>query len=128
MNKKGDIGIILGTLAVFSLFLLAGLGLFFATGWDTGLMTGTVIGYDTNAFGTKTVFVLEDRSVFRDGGGMSQSQIQLCSDYNDVEIHAAVERNIGKRVVIEYQERRVGLYSWKYCLEAPITAINRVES
>jgi hypothetical protein len=98
----------------------------FAFGWDTGVMVGTVIGYDTNMFGTKTVFVLEQRTVFDEGRGLSQSQVKLCSDYNDYEIHALVKLYLNKKVKIEYQERRIGYYPFKYCHEAPITKIEEI--
>jgi len=90
-------------------------------------MTGTIIGYDSNLFGTKSVFVLEDRSVFRENGGMSQSQITLCSDYDDEEIHNLIKLYLNKKVAIEYEERRVGYYPFKYCHEAPITKISLIE-
>lgn len=99
----------------------------FAFGWDTGVMTGTIIGYDTAMFGTKKVFVLEARSVFEEGKGLSQSQIELCSDYDDEEIHQLVEQYINEKVIIEYKERRVGYYPFKYCHEAPITSIKPEE-
>jgi thiamine transporter ThiT len=128
-NKKGQgaFGIIIITLLV-AIFLY-GLCWYlphFSFGWDTGLMTGTIIGYDSNMFGTKSVFVLEDRSVFTDNR-MSQSQITLCSDFDDVEIHKLVEKYINQKVVIEYQERRIGYYPFKYCHESPITSIKPVE-
>jgi len=114
----------IGTLLIFVGLLT--FAIFYATGWDTGLMTGTVIGYDSNMFGTKTVFVLEERTIFGEAG-MSQSEVRLCSDYDDKEIHALVEAYIGKKVIIEYKERRVGFTSLKYCHEAPITAIRLAE-
>jgi hypothetical protein len=54
---------------------------------------------------------------------MSQSQITLCSDFDDTEIHNLVEKYINQNVIVEYKERRVGYYSFKYCHKAPITAI-----
>jgi len=104
MNKKANSEVIWG---IFWFCVIAGVcyGLFwylphFAMGWDTGVMTGTIIGYDSNLFGTKSVFVLEDRSVFSDEGRMSQSQITLCSDYDDEEIHKLVEEYLNKKVRI----------------------------
>lgn len=126
MNKKGE-GVFVGIIIfVFVVALLYGLLWYlphYSLGWDTGLMTGTIIGYDSNMFGTKSVFVLEDRTVFGQNGGMSQSQIKLCSDFDDVEIHKLVEKYLNQKVIIEYQERRVGYYQFKYCHEAPITSI-----
>ena len=126
MNKKG-LEVLYGII-IFVVVALICYGLFwylphFSFGWDTGLMTGKLIGSDTRMFGTKAVFVLESRSVFEEGKGLSQSQITLCSDYDDVEIHKLIEKYINEQVVIEYQERRVGYYPFKYCHESPITAI-----
>jgi hypothetical protein len=104
-------------------FLVCISSFFFATGWDTGIMAGTIIGYDTNMFGTKKVFVLEDRTIFNSEQGMSQSQIKLCSDAEDIDIHNQIESSINKKVIIEYKERRVGLYGFSVCHEAPITKI-----
>lgn len=127
INKKGMSEVTAGIL-VFAFVCAFSYGLFwylphFSMGWDTGVMTGKIIGYDSNMFGTKSVFVLEDRSVFEEGKGLSQSQITLCSDFDDTEIHELVEEYINKNVVIEYKERRVGYYPFKYCHEAPITSI-----
>jgi hypothetical protein len=131
MNKKGQgqniLSIIMITIIVFIFLILIFWYLpHFAFGWDTGIMTGTIIGYDSKMFGTKSVFVLEDRTVFSEEKGMSQSQITLCSDFDDVEIHKLIEENINKKVIIEYQERRVGYYPFRFCHEAPITAIKQV--
>jgi hypothetical protein len=38
-------------------------------------------------------------------------------------MHKLIEKYINQKVVIEYQERRVGYYEFKYCHEAPITNI-----
>lgn len=127
MNNKAEIGVISGIL-IFVVIAIACYGLFwyiphFAFGWDTGLMTGKLIGYDTRMFGTKAVFVLESRTVFDQGKGLSQSQVTLCSDFDDVEIHKLIEEYINQQVTIEYQERRVGYYPFRYCHESPITAI-----
>lgn len=129
MNKKGEIGVVVSTL----LILIICYGIFwylphFSFGWDTGVMTGTIIGYDTKMFGAKLVFVLEDRTIFSEGNGMSQSQVTLCSDFDDTEIHELVEKYINQKVIIEYKERRVGYYQFKYCHEAPITSIRLVDS
>ena len=126
MNKKG-MSQVAGGILIFCLVIGFLYGVFwyiphFAMGWDTGVMTGTIIGYDTNLFGTKDIYILEDRTVFGENG-MSQSQITLCSDFDDTEIHELVEQNINKKVVIEYKERRVGYFPFKYCHEAPITKI-----
>ena len=131
MNKKASSETIWGII-IFCIVMVFCYGLFwylphFAMGWDTGVMTGTIIGYDSNLFGTKSVFVLEDRSVFRENGGMSQSQITLCSDYDDEEIHNLIKLYLNKKVAIEYEERRVGYYPFKYCHEAPITKISLIE-
>lgn len=130
MNKRGSAEVVWG---IISFCLVVGFcyGLFwylphFAMGWDTGVMTGTIIGYDSNLFGTKTVFVLEDKTVFREGGGMSQSEIRLCSDFDDEDIHRLIEEHLNKKVVIEYRERRVGYYPFKYCQSAPITSIRLI--
>jgi hypothetical protein len=127
MRNKGQM-IILGEIAIFCIAIITCYLLFwylphFSTGWDTGIMTGTIIGFDSNLFGTKTVFVLEQRTVFEEGKGLSQSQIKLCSDYDDTNIHELVQKYINKKVIIEYKERRVGYYPFKYCHEAPITNI-----
>jgi len=127
MNKKGQADVIVGII-IFCVVVGVCYGLFwylphFSFGWDTGVMTGTIIGYDTAMFGAKKVFVLEARSVFEEGKGLSQSQITLCSDFDDIEIHKQVEEYINKKVIIEYKERRVGYYPFKYCHEAPITSI-----
>ena len=98
----------------------------YSFGWDTGVMVGKIIGYDSNMFGTKSVFVLEDRTIFNDNK-MSQSQITLCSDFDDIEMHKIVEKNLNQRVKIEYSERRVGYYQFKYCHEAPITNITLLD-
>lgn len=118
-------------LSIFVFIVLICYGLFwylphFSFGWDTGVMTGKIIGYDSNMFGTKTVFVLEDKTIFS-GNAMSQSEIRLCSDFDDTEIHNLVEKYLNEKVKIEYQERRVGYYPFRYCHEAPITAITLVE-
>jgi hypothetical protein len=126
---KGQSGI--GNIIWFCL-IISGLYFFlwylphFSMGWDTGVMTGTIIGYDTNLFGTKSVFVLEPRTIFGEDG-MSQSQIKLCSDFDDTEIHNLVESYINKKVSIEYKERRVGYYPFRYCHEAPITNITLLD-
>jgi hypothetical protein len=132
MNRKGQESFVRGLIA---LLITIGFcyGLFwylphFAMGWDTGVMTGTIIGYDSNLFGTKTVFVLEDKTIFSQEKGMSQSEIRLCSDYDDTEIHRLIEEYLNKKVIIEYKERRVGYYPYKYCHDAPITSIKLVES
>lgn len=131
MNKKGS-AVAVWSIIIFCLVVGFFYGLFwyiphFAMGWDTGVMTGTIIGYDSNLFGTKDVFVLEDRTVFGENG-MSQSQITLCSDFDDTEIHELVEQNINQKVVIEYKERRVGYYPYKYCHDTPITSIKLAEN
>jgi hypothetical protein len=130
MNKRGISEVTVGILIfVVSIGILYGLIWYlphFAIGWDTGVMTGTIIGYDTNLFGTKSIYVLEDRTIFGENG-MSQSQITLCSDFDDTEIHSIVEQSINKKAVIEYKERRVGYYPFKYCHESPITKISLVE-
>jgi hypothetical protein len=130
INKKASAEVVSG-IFIFCLVIGVCYGLFwylphFAMGWDTGVMTGKIIGYDSNMFGTKTVFVLEARTVFQEGTGISQSQIKLCSDFDDVEIHQLVEKYINQNVVIEYKERRVGYYPFKYCHESPITSIKLV--
>lgn len=130
MNKRG-ISEATGGILIFIIFIALVYGVFwyiphFATGWDTGVMTGTIIGYDTNLFGTKSIYVLEDRTIFGENG-MSQSQITLCSDFDDTEIHTLAEESINKKVVIEYKERRVGYYPYKYCHESPITKITAVK-
>jgi hypothetical protein len=99
----------------------------YSFGWDTGVMTGKIIGYDSNMFGTKTVFVLEDKTVYSQEGGMSQSEIKLCSDFDDTDIHKIIEQGLNKRVKIEYKERRVGYYEFKYCHDTPITNITILE-
>ena len=121
-NRKGDAFIGAAFVLVVGFFVLM---LFFAPGWDTGLMSGKIIGYDTALFGTKKVFVLEERTVFNEGSGYSQSQVVLCSDHNDYDIHKLIEENMNQKVVIEYRERRVGFYTWGYCHESPITNITR---
>jgi hypothetical protein len=131
MNKKASSEFI-GGIIIFCVVIGICYGLFwylphFAMGWDTGVMTGTIIGYDSNLFGTKSVFVLEDRSVFGENGRMSQSQITLCSDYDDEEIHKLIEQYLNKKVAIEYKERRVGYYPFKYCHNAPITKISLIQ-
>lgn len=129
MNKNAQSEVVTGII-IFCLVIAISYGLFwylphFATGWDTGIMTGTIIGYDSNLFGTKSVFVLEDRTIYGESG-LSQSQITLCSDFDDEEIHKLVEQYINKKVIIEYKERRVGYFPFKYCHEAPITLIKLV--
>jgi hypothetical protein len=129
MRKKGE-GVVVWVIGtIFAVLLLYGLFWYFphfSFGWDTGVMVGKIIGYDTNMFGTKSVFILEDRTVFNDNR-MSQSQITLCSDFDDAEIHQLVERYLNQRVRIEYQERRVGYYPFRYCHESPITNITLIE-
>jgi len=120
---------VIGFFIFFVIFLFVGgiiaLSLF-SFGWDTGMMSGKIIGYDSNLFGTKTVFVLEDKTVFNQNKEISQSEIRLCSDFDDTNIHKLIEDNLNKKVKIEYKERRVGFYSWKYCREAPITNISQL--
>lgn len=126
MNKKGQNSIVISLMIILGILLCCFLIWYiphFSLGWDTGIMVGKLIGYDSNMFGTKTVFVLESRTIFEEGKGLSQSQIKLCSDYDDVEIHKLVEKYINQEVTIEYKERRVGYYPFKYCHESPITAI-----
>ena len=125
MNRKGQViwGIIITVIVIVVCYGLFWYLPHFSFGWDTGIMTGKLIGYDTRMFGTKTVFVLESRTVFDEGKGLSQSQITLCSDFDDVEIHKLIEKYINQQVTIEYQERRLGYYPFKYCHESPITAI-----
>lgn len=117
------------TFLLFISFIIIGvLGLvFFSFGWDTGIMTGKLIGYDSNLFGTKTVFILEDKTVYSQDRGMSQSEIKLCSDFDDTEIHKLIEQSLNKKVKIEYKEKRIGFYALKYCHEAPITNITILE-
>jgi hypothetical protein len=122
MNKKGQ-EITIALIVIIVLVVIIWIISHFALGWDTGIMTGKLIGYDTRMFGTKAVFVLESRTIFEEGKGLSQSQITLCSDYDDVEIHKLIEKYINQQVTIEYQERRTGYYTFKYCHESPITAI-----
>jgi hypothetical protein len=129
MNKKGE-GVVIGIIifvVIFCLYLFIWYLPHFSFGWDTGVMTGKIIGYDSNMFGTKSVFVLEDRTVFSETNGMSQSQIKLCSDFDDVEIHKLVEKYLNQKVIISYSERRVGYFAFRYCHEAPITNITLVE-
>ena len=129
-NKKGQgvfIRIIISIIVILFLYGLIWYLPHFSFGWDTGVMTGKIIGYDSNMFGTKTVFVLEDRTVFSETNGISQSQIKLCSDFDDIEIHNLIEQYLNEKVIIEYKERRIGYYAFKYCHESPITNITLVE-
>jgi hypothetical protein len=126
MNTKAE-GVFIGI--IISIFIVLGIyGLFwylphFSFGWDTGVMVGKIIGYDSNMFGTKSVFILEDRTALNGNNGLSQSQITLCSDFDDIEIHNLIEKYLNKRVIVEYKERRVGYYAFRYCHESPITNI-----
>lgn len=130
MNKKGEgviVGIIIFVFLIVLAYFLFWYAPHFALGWDTGVMVGKIIGYDSNMFGTKSVFVLEDRTIFGENSGISQSQITLCSDFDDIEIHNLVEKYLNQRVIIEYKERRVGYFPFRYCHESPITNITLIE-
>jgi hypothetical protein len=124
---KGQAEIIVFLFVIGICFLIFWYLPHYSFGWDTGVMTGKIIGYDSNMFGTKTVFVLEDKTVYSQERGMSQSEIKLCSDFDDTDIHKIIEQGLNKRVKIEYKERRVGYYEFKYCHDTPITNITILE-
>lgn len=127
-NKKGQALEIIGIILICTIVIVAivTFSIYFGFGWDTGTMVGTVIGYDSNFLGTKTVFVLEKKTLMGDQG-LSQSEIHLCSDAEDTHIHELVEQYINKEVVIEYKNRRVGFKKANQCSFAPITNIKLYE-
>lgn len=123
MNKKSqsELNVVLVVLFIIFLFCVS----FFVFAFDTGVMSGTMIGYDSTLFGNKKVYVLEQKTVYTTQ--ISQSEIVLCSDSDDVEIHKLIENNLNKKVIIEYKEKRIGFYFWNKCRDTPITGIKIIE-